>query len=181
MMIAGSEGNLSCRSGPERLLITPAGKCKGRLRPDDLVEIDHNGELLHGSQPPSSEYRLHTHIYRRYPRIGAIVHVHSRYATAFALSGRTIDASALPEFQHLFGRIPLVDYADPGSSELAARVAALAGDHHTLLLERHGLVASGADLEEALDRVDMAEQCAAVAWIARALIASGGNEREMAN
>jgi L-fuculose-phosphate aldolase len=168
-LIAGSDGNISCRTAEGRFVITPSGVCKGTLEPDQLVTIAGSGESCHGELPPSSEYRLHLFGFSRRRDFRAAVHAHAPYATAFALAGIPIAGEALPEFPTVFGKIPLVPYAEAGTDRLARSIAPWIAEHHTFLLERHGLIAFGEDLWQAYYRVETAEHCARVLMLAGAL------------
>ena len=64
-MIAGTDGNISSRIDNGRILITPSGKCKGRLAPEDMIAIDQNGKKVSGRLSASSETPMHLHIYQR--------------------------------------------------------------------------------------------------------------------
>src|SRR5258708_19555445 len=66
-----TEGNLSVRLSDGRVLTTPAGVCKGRMQPTDLVITDANGRKLSGAPSPSSEAAIHTLMYPLPPDFGA--------------------------------------------------------------------------------------------------------------
>ena len=72
------------------------------------------------------------------------------FAAAYACAGRLPDLSLLPEGQGCIGRLHLLPYFPPGSSELAQAVAALARQGKCVLLAKHGLVAWGQSPAEAL-------------------------------
>ena len=78
---------------------------------------------------------------------------------ALTLAGVTPDPAALPETAMLLPRLPLVPFGAPGSTELAARIAAAFDEGNSLpgavLLELHGAVAVGARIEDALDRMEL--------------------------
>ncbi|HET8624534.1 MAG TPA: class II aldolase/adducin family protein, partial [Gemmatimonadales bacterium] len=98
-LIAGADGNVSVRTGPDRVLVTPRGLLKCDLREADLVEVDLAGRRAkrHSSRQPSSELDLHLRVYRRRPDCGAVVHAHPPSATAFAVVGEPLPADVLPE------------------------------------------------------------------------------------
>ncbi len=175
-MIAGFEGNISCRLGSDQVLITPAGKCKGALEAHDVVSISLEGETS-GNGEPSSEYRLHLAAYRRRGDFRAAVHAHAPHLSAFALRGEPLNtASLIPEFAATFGSVPLVPFAPPGSAELGEKLAEVAETAHTFLLERHGAVAFGADLWEAFYRLEMAEQLAKTVILAHSITTPGATK-----
>ncbi|MCK4857359.1 MAG: class II aldolase/adducin family protein [candidate division Zixibacteria bacterium] len=176
-MIAGTEGNISCRLSNSDILITPAGVCKGMMKPDDLVILTPRGRVRGKGRRQSTESRLHLAGYAANSGFQAAVHVHSRYATSFATAGIPLEGGTLPEFTHTFGQIPLIPYARPGSAALAKMFASVVDHGHTFLLERHGLLAFGSDLREAYYRAEMAEQCAAILWLSHQLVDIGGGVR----
>lgn len=168
-MIAGGEGNISCRLPNGDFLITPAGVCKGNLEPEQVVLLTAAGQARSREQEASTEFRLHLAGYRARPDFQAAVHAHATFLTSFALAGTPIAGERLPEFALLFGGIPLVPYAKPGTSALANALLPLVKDHHTLLLERHGVIAFGESVQEAYFRVEMAEHCAEIIWRSQVL------------
>ena len=87
----GSSGNASVRSA-NGFWITPTGMPPQRMHADDAVEIDPGGRVLAGTLRPSSEWPMHAAIYSARPDAQAIVHCHSRHATALACCGRDIPA-----------------------------------------------------------------------------------------
>jgi len=174
--VVAAEGNLSVRLPSGRLLITPAGACKGALEARGLVELDPAGPAAAGDNPaPSSEWRLHAEIYARRPDVGAVCHAHPVCATAFACARRELPAALLPEALLVLGdAVPLVPYATPGSDDLAAALRSRLADHAALLLANHGVLTVGASLDEAYRRLETVERLAEVALAAEPL---GGGVR----
>lgn len=165
-LIAGTEGNISCRLPSGDVLITPSGVCKGMMEPDELAVVDITGKPSSKSRKPSSEYRIHLLAYDRRPEVQAVVHAHPSYSTGFALAGIAIEASGLPEFRDTFGTVPFVPYGEPGTQELAGSLERFIATGHTYLLENHGLVSLGTTLLEAYFRLEMAEHCAKALYLA---------------
>jgi L-fuculose-phosphate aldolase len=168
-MIAGSGGNISLRLDSDRILITPAGAFKGRLTGDELVVISPDGRLLEGNGKPSSEMLMHLTVYRERPDILACIHAHPPYATAFAVVGRELDHTVLPEIALLVGPIPLTDYAPPGTDAVPQALAPYVKSHDAFLLRNHGLLTIGDSIETALNRFEMVEHLAQVLSIAAPL------------
>ena len=165
-LISAAEGNLSVRLDAERLLITPSGRRKDELEPDDLVvvRIGH-GELEARSVnglAPSSDLAVHLAVHAARPDIGAVAHAHLPASMALTLAGEIPDPASLPETALLLPRLAFVPFGEMGSIELAGRIAlALTEDPEPLpgaaLLERHGAVAVGLDLVAAVDRLELIE------------------------
>jgi len=154
----GRSGNVSARWG-DGMLITPSGAAYDTLTPEDIVYMDANGTPSGGK--PSSEWRFHQAAYEARPDAGAVVHCHSRSATALACAHR-----AIPAFHYMVAvaggtDIPLAPYATFGTAELAAHVADALRDRKACLLANHGQIAVGADLEAALELAGEVENLAA--------------------
>jgi L-fuculose-phosphate aldolase len=168
-LIAGTEGNFSCRLADGRILCTPTGLCKGRLTADDLCITDRDGHQCDGRHPCSSEILLHTGVYRAAPGVRAIVHTHPPYATTFAVLGGVDLRGVLPEGDILLGSVPLVPYRTPGTAEMATALAPFLAEHCAALLESHGAVTWGADLETAYCLTETLEALCRVVFQARQL------------
>jgi L-fuculose-phosphate aldolase len=167
-LISAGEGNLSVRLDTDRLLITPTGRRKDELEPEDLVVIraGHAGASgdarSRSGRAPSSDLRIHLAVHAARPELGAVVHAHLPASMALTLAGETPDPTALPETALLLPRLPVLPYGAMGSQDLADRVAvAIAGADEApveaVILERHGAVAVGPDPAVAVDRLELIE------------------------
>ena len=168
-LIAGTDGNIGARCGPDRVLVTPAGRDKGELEPGDLVEVDLEGRVVRGPARPSSELDMHLVIFQQRPDVAAVVHAHPPVATGFAVAGRMLGDGALAELVTQFGMVPIVPYGAPGTPELGERVRPFAREHDALLLANHGAVTLGPSVEAACYRMESLEQGARILLVARLL------------
>ena len=168
-LIAATDGNVSCRVGLERLLVTPSGKPKGALEPSDLLLLNGQGEVLAGRDRPSSEMRMHLEVYRQRADVAAVVHAHPPMLTAFTLAGMPFLAEALPEVWLTFGAVPTAPYSTPATAEVPAAIAPFLENHQAILLERHGSLTLGRTLDEAYLRLEKLEHAARVLFYARLL------------
>jgi L-fuculose-phosphate aldolase len=160
--VVASEGNLSVRLDERQILVTPSGKCKGRLVMEDLLVTNLGGEVVRGEGRPSSELMMHLLYYRSRPEVRAICHAHPPTATGFAAAGRALDAPVLPEVIVGLGKIPLAPYGTPGTWELCAGLEPLVPHYDAILLENHGVVTCGPDLATAYQWMETVEQFARV-------------------
>lgn len=168
-LIGAGEGNVSCRLGKSRLLVTPSGVGKGFLRPADLVVVDLSGKRVRGRGRPSTELLMHLAAYAARPDAGAVVHAHPLTAVAFTVAGLAPPNDLLPEAVLVLGRIAVSPFATPGTDEVPRSLSPLWKAHDVILLERHGALALGRDLFQALDRMETLERVCEVAACARAL------------
>jgi ribulose-5-phosphate 4-epimerase/fuculose-1-phosphate aldolase len=158
----GRTGNLSVRTA-DQIMITPTNACLGRLDPERLAVTSMDGERLAGDRP-SKELVLHQALYRHHPTCLAVAHLHSTSAVAVScLPGISRD-DALPAITPYFvmrvGRLPLIDYAAPGSAALEEQVSRAAKRSRSVLLRNHGSLAASTSLESAVDAVEEIEETA---------------------
>ena len=166
-LIGACEGNVSCRLGAGRLLVTPAGTSKALLRPADLVVVDLAGVKLRGPGRPSSELRMHLAAYAARPDAQAAVHAHPLTAVALTVAGLPPPNDVMPEASVVLGEVAVAPFATPGTDEVPQALAPLLARHDVVLLERHGALALGRTLAEAFDRIETLERVARVALLAR--------------
>jgi L-fuculose-phosphate aldolase len=168
-LIAGPDGNVSVRTAPDRLLVTPSGMSKIDVTEDDLVELSLDGRQSSGAGRASSEIALHLRIYRRRPDVSAVVHAHPPTATGFAVAGESFTACVLPELVYLVGEVPLVPYAMPGTEALADRCEPFFAAHDAFLMANHGATTLGTSLQMAHQRMESLEHAARIILTARLL------------
>ena len=84
-------GNVSVADRNEKVFaIKPSGVPYEALKADDIVIVDFDGKTIEGTMRPSSDTKTHALLYKHWEKIGAIVHTHSTYATAWAQAQRDI-------------------------------------------------------------------------------------------
>lgn len=163
----GRTGNLSVRRG-DRIAITPSGVPYDEIGPADVSVVSLDGERVSGKWAPSSETPLHRHIYRSFDA-GAIVHVHSPWATTLAVL-----REAIPPIHYLIAlvgnRVPVAEYATYGTETLAENAveAMERADSTACLLASHGLVATAEDATAAIEMARTVESIARLYCQARA-------------
>jgi L-fuculose-phosphate aldolase len=168
-LIAGVDGNVSVRTGPDRLLVTPRFCLKSELAPADLVEVDLEGRRLGGSREATTELDLHLRVYRRRTDCGAVVHAHPPAATGFAVAGEGIPGDVLPEITLLMGAVPVVPYGTTGTPALGDAVEPFIPSHDAVLLANHGALTWAPDLRGARIRMESLEHGARILLAARTL------------
>jgi len=161
-LIAGSEGNLSVRLGEGNVLLTPAGRNKGRLESNDLVTVDLKGRVVAGDARPSSEIQIHLAAYRLRADVGAVIHAHPCAVVAYSLAGVALVPTFNPEVGAAIGPITEVAYEAAGSAALTALFEKALAHNNAFIMARHGAVTLGNDIEHAFDRLEMLEQLARI-------------------
>lgn len=98
-------GNVSERSG-DFIAIKPSGIEYEKMKPEDIVIVDINGNIKEGKLKPSSDLKTHLELYKASDEIKGICHTHSNYATSFAQAGLPIMPFGTTHADYFFGAIP---------------------------------------------------------------------------
>lgn len=149
----GTSGNISLRTG-DAVLITPTSIPYEEMKPEQIVKMHLTGAYgaYEGPTKPSAEWRFHMDILSSRSDVGAVVHTHSTYATAFSMLRQ--DIPACHYMIAVFGgpSVRCSEYAIFGSDELSAYVIAALENRTACLLGSHGMLACGKTLKEAMWR-----------------------------
>lgn len=147
----GTSGNISARYR-DAMLITPSGVPYDEMTPGDVARmpLDRDDGTWTGPLQPSSEWRFHLDIMRARPEVGAVVHMHSTYATTLAICGKKIPAIHYMIAAAGGPTIRVAAYATYGTKELSDNVMRALEGRACCLLANHGMIACGTDLKRAL-------------------------------
>lgn len=167
--VAANDGNISVRLGPGRILCTPTGVSKGSMQPEDLIICDDCGNKVEGRKERTSEIAMHMTIYQMRPDIHSVVHTHAPFSTGFAVAGRPLTSAILPEIVVGLGCVPLADYGLPGTPALSEALRPHIPKYDAVLMQNHGVVCYGSDLQNARFKMEMVEHFARIALVAHIL------------
>jgi L-ribulose-5-phosphate 4-epimerase len=171
-------GNVSgIDRGKGLVVIKPSGVSYENMKPDDMVVLDLDGNIVEGKLKPSSDTATHLTLYKSFPSIGGIVHTHSTYATAWAQSGCDIPNIGTTHADYFSAAIPctrqMTKTEIEGAYELEtgkAIVERFSGmnEEYTpgVLVNNHGPFAWGKDAHDAVHNAVVLEQVAKMAYIA---------------
>ena len=147
-LTSGTWGNLSLRLSEREMLVTPSGLDYVRIRPEDLTLVNIETEEWDGPKP-SSEFKLHTAIYRERKEIAAIIHNHSPNASVVAAARREVPP-VLDDLAQLIGpTVRVADYALPSTKGIVKKTLKALRGRNGALMANHGAVCLGQDMEEA--------------------------------
>ena len=88
------------------VVIKPSGVEYDTMKPEDMVVVDLQGNIVEGNYKPSTDTPTHLVLYNKYPQIGGVVHTHSEWATTFAQAGMDIPAFGTTHADYFYGDIP---------------------------------------------------------------------------
>jgi L-fuculose-phosphate aldolase len=158
-MIAAGDGNVSARlpGDDERVLVTPTGMHKGFITESDLVVVDVHGKLQKGTRKPSSEFLMHELVYLERPDMRAVVHAHPPITVGLALAGVTLAQCVLSETCLVLGPILTAPYSTPTTHEVPEVLRPYVRQSNAVVMDRHGALTYGRDLDEAYNRMEAME------------------------
>lgn len=170
-------GNVSAIDRETNLVvIKPSGVDYDGMKPEDMVVVDLDGNIVDGKYRPSSDTATHLELYKAYPQLGGIVHTHSTHATAFAQAGRSIPAYGTTHADYFHGDVPCaralteeeVNSAYEKNTGLVI-VETLEGQDPVatpaILVKNHGPFAWGKDANEAVYHAAVLEEVARMALL----------------
>jgi L-fuculose-phosphate aldolase len=166
-MTVGTWGNISVRISNESFLITPSGMSYDSLDIEDIVMVSMNGQTVNSKRKPSIEHSLHRMIYLARPDVGAVIHTHPQYSTAFAIAREPIPPVSEELVQIIGEGVRCANYALPGTKELADYVVEGLGKNNAVLLANHGAVCVGESLAGAFKVAEVLEKAAKTIILAR--------------
>jgi len=167
----GTGGDISVRvPGTDRMIIKATGNCLGDLDYQKLVTMTLQGEIIESDSKPSHEAEIHRKLYLLRENVGAIMHIHSPYATAWATVGKIIP-TVTQQSVNILKDAAIVPYNKVGSNGLVESIvqAYQNPETHVVLMENHGTFIVGTDLYDLFYKADVVENTAKIATLTKAL------------
>lgn len=171
----GNVSGIDCEKG--LVVIKPSGVEYDVMKPEDMVVVDLEGNVVEGHLRPSSDTPTHLAIYRAWPEVRGVVHTHSTFATAWAQAGLDIPNIGTTHADYFHEAIPCT--ADMTEEEVKGAYELETGNViikrfegmnpvHTpgVLVKNHGPFAWGKDPHDAVHNAVVMEQVAKMASIA---------------
>ncbi len=113
-------GNVSAIDRESGLVaIKPSGVDYAGMKPEDMVIVDLEGNVVEGTLRPSSDTPTHLELYKAFPGVGGVVHTHSSWATSWAQAGRGIPCYGTTHADYFYGEIPCARVLTPEEVESA--------------------------------------------------------------
>lgn len=166
----GTWGNISVRV-EEGMLVTPTRMSYDDLTPKDIVVVTLDGKVIKSKRLPTSEVELHRGLLLKRPDIGAFIHSHSPYASAFACARRSIPVVVDDMAEIIGGEVRCAAYVPAGRHKKMAKAVceAIYDDSFAVLISNHGAVVGGRDLDEAVAASLILEKAALICIHAAAI------------
>ncbi len=157
-LFTSTQGTYSVRLSDNAFLITPYGKDRSYLEPEDLVLI-RDGQCQHGGDP-SRSVPLHQEIYNRHDDINSIMIAHPPNIMAFAVTDAVFDSRTIPESYIMLRDVQKIPF---GANFMQPAMTADIINSKTpvVICENDCVIVTGSSLLNAFDRLEVAEFSAA--------------------
>ncbi|MBQ1354932.1 MAG: L-ribulose-5-phosphate 4-epimerase, partial [Solobacterium sp.] len=178
-MVTFTWGNVSAIDRESGLfVIKPSGVEYEGMKPEDMVVVDLEGNVVEGRYKPSSDTETHRAFYLNFPNIGGVVHTHSTFAVGWAQAGKDIPALGTTQGDYFYGAIPCTRLMTP--EEIAGEYELETGNVIVeefkrrgldpdqvpgVLVHSHGPFAWGTDAENAVHNAVVMEEVAKMAFL----------------
>ncbi len=164
-----TSGNYSVRVADNRLMMTRSGVHKRDLDRDGLMPVDLDGKPTEGGRP-SAETGLHTQLYRQFPDVNAVLHVHSPAATVASRMFQAQGQVELSDYEMLKAFAGITTHEArlsvpilPNKQDIEALAASIqpwladGATRWVYLIAGHGLYAWGPEVADAARHVEALE------------------------
>jgi len=167
-------GNVSVKDDTLKVVaIKPSGVAYETMTINDIVVVDFAGNIVEGEMRPSVDLPSHLALYKAHPEIGAIVHTHSTFATAWAQKGRAIPMYGTTHADYFSDDIPCADYLsaeemqdyEKNTGVVIAKLikAGHANELPAAIVKGHGAFAWGKNAKDAVYHAVVLEEVAKMA------------------
>lgn len=159
------------------VVIKPSGVSYDTMKPDDMVVLDLEGNIVEGSLRPSSDTPTHLALYKEWPELGGIVHTHSRWATIMAQQGMDIQPFGTTHADYFYGAVPcartlsdeeIEEAYEKNTGKVIIETFKARGikpmDIPAVLLHGHGPFTWGKNPLKAVENAIVLEEVANMAW-----------------
>ncbi len=174
-------GNVSAIDRDSNLVvIKPSGVSYDEMKPEHMVVVDLDGNIVEGSYKPSSDTATHVALYKAFPNIGGVVHTHSTYATSWAQAGLDIPNIGTTHSDYFSEAIPCTrdmtqnevegEYEKDTGTVIIESFRNINPDYVPgVLVKNHGPFSWGKNAADAVHNAVVMEQVAKMAYIAYGL------------
>ncbi len=171
-------GNVSAIDRESGLVvIKPSGVSYDGMKPEDMVVVDLDGNVVEGEYKPSSDTPSHVEFYKAFPNIGGVVHTHSTMATAWAQAGKDIPTLGTTHADYFVDNIPCTrdmtkeevegEYEKNTGLVVVERFKDMNPDYTpAVLVKNHGPFTWGKDADDAVHNSVVLEELATMAQLA---------------
>ena len=168
-LVSLSGGNVSARVGRDQYLVTPSGMSYEEMTPKDICLINGCCEVLEGRRKTSSDSCALIYMFEHMPKVNAIIHTHQPWATAAGFITDTLPEFLVTIIDACHNPVRVAPFTPSSAVGMGMLAVEYAGESLAVILKHHGVLAYGADLEEALYSAVSLEESAKTFVLAKAM------------
>ena len=159
---SGTAGNVSMLvEGEEAIVVTPTRLPYDVMTAEDICVVDFDLGRIEGKRKPSIETPMHVAAYQARADVSAVIHTHQTFASAISILNQPIPPLFDEVALAIGNLVEVVPYALSGTRELHDNVARkLANRCHCYILQNHGALCVGPDLDQTFTFVELLEKIA---------------------
>lgn len=147
-LVESTGGNLSALDPESGLIaVKPSSIPYEKIKPEDVVIIDKEGNVVEGRLKPSSETPMHTYMYRSRPGVRAVIHTHAPFSTVLAVVNKELPIVTQDLAMFAGENVHVAPFQPPGTKDLGEIANKYIGTSDVVLLQNHGTLAVGASLQ----------------------------------
>lgn len=169
-LTVGTGGNISIFDRETGYMaISPSGVKYYEMKEEDVVIMDLNGNVIEGDLKPSSEFEMHSIVYKNREDVNAMIHTHALYATTISCLNES-----LPAIDYLVAfsggkDVRCAEYASFGTKEIAENALVAMEGRNAVLLANHGMNVVGKSIEKTFGVTEQLEFCCRLYWQAKSI------------
>ncbi len=164
-LVDAGEGNVSIRNGKrEELFITPSFNKYLTLKKEEIVHMNFDGTPLSTGKLPSTETKMHIAIYKSRPKVQAVIHTHSEYATILSIAQKGIPIIMEEMYIFLGGSVDVSDFGKAHTEEIGQVALNTLAKKNAALLANHGVIVCGKSMDHAVKFAELVEKLAKIYW-----------------
>ena len=149
-LISLAGGNVAVRVGENRYLVTPSAIEYDKMTYEDIVMIDENCNVVEGNKKPSSDSSALVYIFEHKPEVNAIIHTHQPYATAVGMVQDKLPACMVTLIDACQGDVVVAPWTPSSDIGMGKLCVEYGNEARAVIMKRHGVIAYGPSLDDAI-------------------------------
>jgi L-fuculose-phosphate aldolase len=152
-----NKGSISMMLEDGTIVVSPSKIDYDNLSSDNINIMCKDGTYVLKQSQESRDCYFHLAIYNSRPDVKAIIHTHSIYSTALAISNKSIPFITVGMKFHCKGSIDIAPFSFPESPETNELITKHLAQKNAVLVQNHGLICVGETIEDCYETVEFVE------------------------
>ena len=149
-LVSLAGGNVAVRVDDNKFLVTPSAIEYDKMTYKDIVLIDENCKVIEGKRKPSSDSSAIVYIFQHKPEVNAVIHTHQPYATAIGMVQDKLPACMVTLIDACQGDVVVAPWTPSSDIGMGKICVEYGNDARAVIMKRHGVIAYGPSLSDAI-------------------------------